>query len=465
MSAHDHADQPLVEPSEFRDLTVIEQLAERALRPFQLFARRQAAGGLVLLACTGAALALANSRWADLYARLLHEPFGVRLGHFSIDFDLHHWINDGLMALFFFAVGLEIKRELLVGELAEPRKALLPIAGAVGGMVVPAGLYAWVNAGGPGLRGWGIPMATDIAFALGALVLLGPRAPEPLRVFLAALAIVDDLGAVLVIALFYTSGLEWRGIAIGLVFLLGLVAANRAGVHRPLPWIILGVGLWYGLLLSGVHATLAGVLVAMTVPARTRIKRGALSAVVRRAADRLEMRPGDPVPAMDPRRFATITYLRRALVEAKTPLERFEHAVNPWVTFAVMPMFAFFNAGIALDASALATLGTPVPLGIVLGLVVGKQVGVFIASWLAVRSGLAALPESVTWRQLYGVAWLTGIGFTMSLFISGLAFADTSFETPAKLGILVASGVSAIGGVLILLRSLAASDSRLPAPV
>jgi NhaA family Na+:H+ antiporter len=463
VAARDDDGEPLVLPSDRAGRRAGEVLAEQVLRPFQVFARRQTSGGVVLFACTVLALAWANSPWADLYFGLLHEPFGVSLGEHRIAFDLHHWINDALMAVFFFAVGLEIKRELLVGELAEPRKALGPIAAAAGGMLVPALIYLAFNAGGPGRAGWGIPMATDIAFALGALTVLGRRVPEALKVFLVALAIADDLGAVLVIAIFYTSEIVWGGLGLALVFMAGLVTANLAGARHPLVYLLLGVGLWYGLLTSGVHATLSGVLAAFTIPARARIVPGALAGLVRRGADRLEERQGEAMSVMDPRRVATIMYLRRALEEAKTPLQRFEYMVNPWVTFGIMPVFGFFNAGVALDPQSLARLASSVPVGIAAGLVVGKQAGVFLASWLAVASRLASLPEGVTWRQMYGMAWLAGIGFTMSLFINGLAFGGTATESDAKLGILLGSLVSAAGGVLVLVagRTEASSD-RVP---
>jgi NhaA family Na+:H+ antiporter len=294
-------------------------------------------------------------------------------------------------------------------------------------------------------------MATDIAFALGALMVLGRRVPEALKVFLVALAIADDLGAVLVIAVFYTSEIAREGLVVALAFMGGLVLANRAGARHPVVYFLLGVGLWYGLLTSGIHATLSGVLAAFTIPARARIVPGALAGLVRRGADRLEERQGEPVSTMDPRRFATVAYLRAALEQAKSPLQRFEHMVLPWVTFGILPVFALFNAGMALDPRSLARLASPVPLGIAAGLVVGKQAGVFLASWLAVRSRLASLPEGVTWRQMYGMSWLAGIGFTMSLFINGLAFGGTPVETEAKLGVLLGSVVSALGGLLILM--------------
>ena len=441
----------LVRDDEMRAATVAERAAERLLRPFHQFARKQVAGGVLLLACTAVALAWANSRWHGAYEHVLQQPFGLLIGTIRLEFDLHHWINDGLMAIFFFAVGLEIKREFLVGELAEPRKAMLPIAAAAGGMLVPALVYVAFNAGGPGLRGWGIPMATDIAFALGALVVLGRRIPDGLKVFLVALAIVDDLGAVVVIAIFYTTSINWAGLVIASLFLAALVAANHAGVRLGLIYAALGAGVWYGMLASGVHATLAGVLTALTVPAGARVVPDALVRVVRRGADALEaQRASGTTDVMSPERFAAIAVLSRVLTAANSPLQRFEHAVQPWVTFGILPVFALFNAGVRIDASAVGTLAAPVPLGIAAGLVVGKQVGVLAASWLSVRGGLAALPDRVTWRHMYGTAWLAGIGFTMSLFISDLAFAGTGFESQAKLGSLLGSLLSAVGGLLIL---------------
>jgi NhaA family Na+:H+ antiporter len=439
----DHADR--VAP------TATEEVAQRLMRPFQRFARQAVAGGLVLFLFTLIALAWANSPWASLYEHLLHEPLSIALGNLRISYDLHHWINDGLMAIFFFVVGLEIKRELLVGELAEPRKALLPIGAAIGGMLVPAAAYLVFNAGTPTANGWGIPMATDIAFALGVLALLGGGIPDALKVFLVALAIVDDLGAVLVIAFFYTSSVDFSGLVLAAGFLAGLVLANRAGLRSPLVYLVLGMGLWYGFLVSGVHATLAGVIAALTVPARVRLSPGRLAAVVRRAADRLDaLETEKGLAQMDAQRFAIISTLKKAAQDAKTPLQRFEHLLHPWVAFVILPLFALFNAGIALDRGAFASALEPVPLGIVAGLVVGKQVGVFGATWLLVKTGAAALPQGVSWRHLYGVAWLAGIGFTMSLFVSGLAFTDPAIQGQAKLGILLGSLVSGAVGAAIL---------------
>lgn len=442
----------LVREDELLDRTQAERAGDVVLRPFQQFARLQASGGLLLLVCAVVALAWANSPWASAYGQLLHEPVGISFGEHLLRFNLRHWINDGLMAVFFFAVGLEIKREFLVGELAELRQAMLPIAAAIGGMVVPALIYTAFNAGGEGSHGWGIPMATDIAFALGALALLGARIPDALKIFLVALAIVDDLGALLVIAIFYTASINWSGIAVAAVFLGALFVANHAGARRAPIYFVLGVGLWYGLLISGLHATLAGVLSALLVPARVRVVPGALAQVIRRSADAIETHSTNGGrSAMDPERFAAISVLSRTLDAANSPLQRFERMVQPWVTFAILPVFALFNAGVVIDASAIRTLASPVPLGIIAGLVIGKPLGICVASWLAVKTGLATLPEGVSWRHVTGTAFLAGIGFTMALFISGLAFPGTDLEIEAKLGILFASLVAAAGGITILL--------------
>jgi NhaA family Na+:H+ antiporter len=448
-----HDDGPaLIEHDDRVAPTAAEELAQRLLRPFQLFARQAVAGGIVLFLFTIVALVWANSPWAGVYEHLLHEPLSIALGDWRLSYDLHHWINDGLMAVFFFVVGLEIKREMLVGELAEPRKALLPIGAAVGGMLAPAAVYLTFNAGLPTARGWGIPMATDIAFALGVLALLGRGVPEALKVFLVALAIVDDLGAVLVIALFYTTSLNWSGLGLAALFLVALVVANRAGFRHALIYLGLGIGLWYGFLISGVHATLAGVIAAFTVPARTRLATHRLAPVVRRAAERLEALDESGAEEMDARRFAAVGLLRRVAEEGKTPLHRFEQMLHPWVAFVVMPIFAFFNAGVGLDRGALGAALEPLPLGIAAGLVVGKQAGVFGATYLLVRTGAARLPQGVGWGHLYGVAWLSGIGFTMSLFIGSLAFSDVALQGQAKIGVLLGSILSGLGGAVILSR-------------
>ncbi len=444
----------LVRDDELIERTPAERAGDVVLLPFQQFARWQVSGGLLLLLFAMIALVWANSPWATAYEQMLRLPVELSVGEHPLRLDLRHWINDGLMAIFFFSVGLEIKREFLIGELAGRRQAMLPVAAALGGMVVPALIYAGFNHGGDGAHGWGIPMATDIAFALGALAVLGSRIPEGLKVFLVALAIVDDLGALLVIAFFYAGAINWTGAAFAVVFLLALLMANRAGARRGLIYLMLGLGLWGSLFISGLHATLAGVLTALFVPARVKIVPDALPQVIRRSAAAIDAQSGDDQPdAMDPERIAIIGALGRGLDAATSPLQRFEHGVQPWVTFGIMPLFGLFNAGVAIDAEALRGLAEAVPLGIVAGLVIGKPLGIGLASWLAVRVGLASLPDAVSWWHVSGTAFLAGIGFTMALFISGLAFPGSELESEAKLGILFASVLAAVIGMAILLTT------------
>jgi NhaA family Na+:H+ antiporter len=428
-------------------------LIERVLGPFQRFFSTSAAGGLVLLAATAVALVWANSPWADAYHHLWEVPVTVGAPGFGLTLSLHHWVNDGLMAVFFFLVGLEIKREVLVGELASRRSAALPVAAALGGMIVPAGLYAALNAGGPGASGWGVPMATDIAFALGILALLGDRVPSGLRVFLAALAIADDLGAVLVIAFFYTGALDLAALGGAAAVLAVLVGLNRAGARRPLTYALLGVGLWLFVLASGIHATIAGVLLALTVPARTRISeeqflaRAEASLADFRAADE----PGTTVLTNHGHQ-AALQELESAADAAQAPLQRMEHALHGVVAFVIMPIFALANAGVALGAGAAAAARSPIAWGVVLGLAIGKPLGIMLASYLAVRAGAADLPRGVAWRHVHGAGWLGGIGFTMSLFVAGLAFADPAVLDIAKLGVFAASLLAGVVGYLLLRR-------------
>ena len=434
----------------------------RVLYPIREFMHAGASGGIVLIACALVALAWANSPWADSYAALWGAKITIGPEGYAISETLLHWINDGLMALFFFVVGLEMKREVLAGELASLRLAALPIAVALGGMLVPAAIYAAINAGGEGAGGWGVPMATDIAFALGVLALLGSRAPASLKIFLTALAIVDDLGAVLVIALFYTDEVAWGWLGIGAGFLLALGVANRLHVRHPIPYALLGLGLWVAFLESGVHATIAGVLLALTIPARTRMDTDRFLRRGRELLDEFD-RAGDEGAHIlaNGGQQAAVAELEAACERVQSPMQRLEHALHPWVAFGIVPLFALANAGVGLGGGLGDALAQPVTLGVVAGLVLGKQLGVTLFAWLAVRAGLADLPEDIGWRHVYGAGWLAGIGFTMSLFVGSLAFGEGQLLDAAKLGILAASLAAGVGGWLVL-RS-AGAGSALPA--
>ena len=429
------------------------------LQPFQSFFKTEAAGGVLLLVAAAVALLWANSPFAAAYGDLWGTYVTVGAGSFEISKPLLLWVNDGLMAIFFFVVGLEIKREVLAGELAEPRKAALAIAAALGGMVVPALLYTAVNLGTDRVTGWGIPMATDIAFALGVLALLGSRAPLALKVFLTAVAIVDDLGAVIVIALFYTAELNLAAL-VGSLALVGVLAVvNRLGIQRPAVYGLIGLAAWVLMLKSGVHATIAGVLVALTIPATRKIDEQEFAdradGLLARFREGIAGSPTDPTPDQ----MAALHTLEEAVEHVETPLQRLEHGLHGFVAFFVMPVFALANAGVALGANAAALATDAVALGVMLGLVVGKPVGVLLLAFLAVKTGLAALPSGVTWSQVVGVSFLTGIGFTMSIFIANLAFGAGPLLDSAKVGILGASLISGVIGAVLLLRQPAAATS------
>jgi NhaA family Na+:H+ antiporter len=376
------------------------------------FYEKESSTGILLMLVTIAALLLKNSPLAELYNGFLHTPVAVQFGALKIAKPLLLWINDGLMAVFFLLVGLEVKRELIRGNLSSWNQAALPVIAAIGGMLVPALIYIGFTHREPvSMHGWAIPTATDIAFALGILSLLGNRMPASLKIFLLALAIIDDLGAIIIIALFYTSDLSLISIAVASITLLALFMLNRFGVEHRAAYILLGVVLWVSVLKSGVHATLAGVALAFMVPLETKTEH-----------------------------------------HAKIPLAAsLEHDLHPWVSFMILPLFAFVNAGIDLRGLSLNQLATPVPMGIMLGLFIGKQVGVFGFSWLAIKTGLASLPAASSWRQFYGVCLMTGIGFTMSLFIDSLAFTDDAiYQYADKLAIVLGSLLSGVAGYLVL---------------
>ncbi|MDX1379035.1 MAG: Na+/H+ antiporter NhaA [Anaerolineales bacterium] len=429
----------------------------RIISPFQTFFQQEASSGILLIIATVIALVWANSNLKESYFSLWHTDVSIIFGTFEITKDLLLWINDGLMAVFFFVVGLEIKREVLVGELASRRKAILPIVAAIGGMVVPAALFIFFNRGGPAQSGWGIPMATDIAFAIGILSLLGNRVPLSLKVFITAVAIVDDLGAVLVIALFYTSEIDMGFLLFGGIIYLLLIIMSRLHVRSPILYGVLGLFLWVAFLKSGVHATIAGVLLAVIIPVRTRIN---TEEFLERAVQSLEKfkvhgKTGESVLTNREQRSA-IHALEVAAEQAQTPLHRMEHSLHPWVVYVIMPIFALANAGINLSeingGNILAAFGQPVTLGVMAGLIFGKQIGIFGASYIAVKLGWSDLPAGMTWARLYGLACLAGIGFTMSLFIAGLAFGEPELLDMSKVGILVASLISGSIGAFVLSR-------------
>ncbi|MFB6240774.1 MAG: Na+/H+ antiporter NhaA, partial [Gemmatimonadota bacterium] len=403
----------------------------------------------LLLVAAAVALAWANSPWSGSYFALWQTPIAVELGPAGLRKPLLLWINDGLMAGFFLLVGLEIKREVLVGELASPRQAALPLSAAAGGMAVPALLYVLIAGGGETAAGWAVPMATDIAFALGVLALLGRGLPGALRVFLAALAIADDLGAVLVIALFFTAKVSVPALLVAAALFAVLVAMNRLGVRALSAYAGIGLLLWVAVLKSGVHATVAGVLLAAAVPVGRHIDVTDFVDRARTLLDRLAERgePGRRVPTKE--EHEAIHSLEVGTERVDSPLLRLEHGLLPWITYGVMPAFALANAGVRFGADPAAALTAPVTLGVIAGLVVGKQVGVTGFAWAAVRAGAASLPDRVTWRQIYGVACLCGIGFTMSIFIGGLAFEGPLLDR-AKTGILAGSLVSGLMGWIAL---------------
>lgn len=434
--------------SQFPEHTPIEQV----LIPFNKFFKIEASGGIVLLACTLVALFLANSPFADAYNNFWQAKFTLGFGAEPLSKPLLLWVNDGLMAIFFFLVGLEIKREILVGELKSLRKAILPILAAIGGMVVPALIFVFFNMGKPSLPGWGIPMATDIAFALGIMSLLGDRVPLSLKIFLTAVAIVDDIGAVLVIAFFYTSQLSVTMLFSAFGIFCILIGLCLLQVRKPFPYILLAAIMWFFFLKSGVHATIAGVLAAMTLPSRTRRPSRHF---VEKAQNHISnydkaFRPGETVLS-NKEQHSALQGLVDASLEAETPLQRLEHTLHPWVAYFIMPVFALANAGVVLNAQMLKSIFTPLPVGIFLGLIVGKQVGIMLAAWLALKFNIAERPPGVSIMHYYGASWLAGIGFTMSIFIATLAFdkGNPMVET-AKLGIIAASFLAGTIGWLIL---------------
>ena len=422
-------------------------LARLVARPVREFLRVEAAGSLLLLLAAAVALIWANSPWASSYDTLWHAHITLDAGPLHLDESLQHWVNDALMVIFFFVVGLEIKYELVNGDLRDPRTAALPIVAAIGGMVVPAGLFLAFNPpGSDGSSGWGIPMATDIAFAVGVLGVLGRRIPSAARLFLLTLAIVDDIGAILVIAVFYTDDLSLGWLAIALALLATMVVARLLRIWTTVVYAVLGVGVWFALLQSGVHATLAGVAIGLLAPAGPLLKgevaRGYASTALR---DR----------ALDPDELARLRFL---LKESVSVVERLQSTLHPVSAYLVLPIFALANAGVELGGIG-KVFDSSVGLGVIVGLVVGKPIGILVASWLAVRLGLGKLPERTTWPMVLGLGAVGGIGFTVSLFIAGLSFPGAELLTEeAKIAILLASLIAAVVGVVLLLLATRNAD-------
>ena len=424
------------------------RLKKIPLTIFQRFFRTETIGGLVLLGFGLAALALANSPFAEAYKHVWEIPLTLRIAPHELSLSLHEWINDGLMAVFFLLVGLEIKRELLAGELSSAQQAALPIACAIGGMVVPAVIYLIFNFRGQGAHGWGIPMATDIAFALGALNLIAPRAPIGAKVLLTALAIVDDMGAVLVIALFYSQGIAWNALAGAAVTLLVLIGFNLIGIRRLWPYVLVGVILWFFVHSSGVHATIAGVALAFTIPTHSRINALEFSREARSLLDQFDRtETGDFLVLTSKGQQETLFTLERASGGVIAPVLRLEHALHNFSAFVAMPLFAFANAGVKIDLSL---QHAEIGLGILAGLLFGKPLGIMIAALIAVKTGIARLPHAVNWRSLVGYGFLAGIGFTMSLFIATLAFDDTALVDGAKRGIIAGSLLAGVAGAVMV---------------
>lgn len=428
----------------------------RLLSPVQQFSHQEAAGGILLLIAAIAALALANSPLYHAYHEVWETHLVIGLRDFLLDKSLHFWINDALMAVFFFVVGLEIKRSLLLGELASVRRAALPIVAAIGGMVVPAAVYLLLNNEGEAARGWGIPMSTDIAFSLGVLALLGARAPLSLKVFLTAFAIVDDIGAITVIAIFFTETINWVNLGVGVGLLLVLVAFNILGVRNVIAYLLVSIVIWVSFFESGIHATVSGVLIAMTIPLRVRINPEQFVLKGRTLLDTFERegfggaRRGSLALTTDMQRSA-LEELEEASKEVESPLQRLEHILHPWVAFVIMPVFALSNAGVAfLSEGAVSAFTSPVALGIIVGLLIGKPLGIVLFAWIAVKTGIASLPSDMNWPQVLGAAMLGGIGFTMAIFVTGLAFTDATLVLQSKMAILIASLATGAIGYLVI---------------
>ena len=430
-----------------------KRIFDRIKDPLVEFMRMEAFGGIVLMFFTILAMGLTNSIFGESFLAYWKQNFGIHLGEWQLSKSLLHWINDGLMAIFFFVVGLEIKRELLTGGLSSIKKASLPIFGAIGGMTVPALVYILFNQTGSGTHGWGIPMATDIAFALGILLLLGKRIPTSLKLLLTSIAIVDDIGAVIVIALYYTSEIDWVYLLYGGGIYVILWIINLLKIRNLSVFLILGMLLWFTLLKSGVHATLAGILLAFTIPARANRN---VSEFIRSNTVLLKELGTTLVKdkkLKEKNIQSSISAVEGNCIEVISPLQRLEHLFHPWVAYLIVPLFAFSNAGVILDGNVMGNILNPISLGVILGLFIGKPLGIFLFSYLGVKMGFAQKPQKICWSQIIGIGFLGGIGFTMSFFVSQLAFSDPSILNQAKIAVLIASVVSGLLGFIILRMS------------
>jgi len=417
------------------------------------FIKEESLGGFILIGITIVALIWANSGFYESYHYVWHEvQMGFQFGNFNLTSSLHHWINDGLMALFFFMIGLEIKREVLAGELSSFKKAGLPIVAAVGGMIVPALVYVVINYNTPQyMNGWGIPMATDIAFALGLMAMLGKRVPISLKIFLTALAIADDLGAIMVIAIFYTESINMAELLNAAIFLVVLIAANRIGIRSAIFYAVVGgIGVWTSFLFSGVHATIAGVLIALTIPVKPKISEETFLNRLSTCLDVFRKSDSNNKTLLTHRQSEVITRIGKHVDDANTPLQKLEHAMHPVSAYFILPIFALSNAGVHIKGNIFEMLLHPISLGIIGGLIIGKFLGITLFSRIFIKLKFGRLPEGVSWQHLYGMAFLAGIGFTMSMFISDLGFQDESYKEIAKVGILAASLIAGVIGISVL---------------
>lgn len=430
-----------------------EKAFERVLSPLEDFIHRQTTSGILLMLCAAVAIYIANSQWSDVYHHLLAIPFTIGIPGFQLSKSLHHWINDGLMAVFFFVIGLELKREILVGELANIKLAMLPIIAAIGGMLVPVLIYINFNPEGPALNGWGVPMATDIAFALGALSLLGKRVPKNLLTFLIALAIVDDLGAVMVIALFYTETLNTFALTIVAITMVSLVSFNLGGVRRSTPYIILGMILWVAMLKSGVHATLAGIFLAFTIPMRPKYNPGLFLSQINEMVEQIKRtyKRDENIVTNDELR-SRVRALGDGVLLVQAPAQIMERKMHIPTAYFIIPVFSLANAGVPIDWSSFGNvISHPVAVGITAGLVVGKLIGIAGFSWIAVKLGVTSLPNGLNFKHIVGAALMGGIGFTMSIFIAELGFANSPEDLlMAKTGILLGSALAGVSGFIWL---------------